>query len=75
MKILDMDKNQVDQILSDGHAWAVDHVATSKDDMEEVYGFLKTHSHDSSEPSFDETEGQLAKKESESEIKSFNNFK
>jgi hypothetical protein len=43
--------------------------------MEEVYGFLKTHSHDSIEPSFDETEGQLAKKESESEIKSFNNFK
>ena len=74
-EILDMDKNQVDQILSDGHGWAVDHVATSKDDMEEVYGFLKTHSHDSSEPSFDETEGQLAKKESESEIKSFNNFK
>ena len=74
-EILDMDKSKVDRILSNGHGWAVDHVATSKDDMEEVYGFLKTHSHDSIEPSFDETEGQLAKKELESEIKSFNNFK
>lgn len=74
-EILDMDRNSVDKILSDGHGWAVDHVATSKDDMEEVYGFLKTHSHDSSEPSFDETEGSLAKKDLESEIKSFNNFK
>lgn len=40
-EILEMDKYKVDEILSDGHAWAVDHVATSKDDMEEVYGFLK----------------------------------
>jgi hypothetical protein len=74
-EILDMDRNEVDKILSDGHGWAVDHVATSKDDMEEVYGFLKTHSHDSNEPSFDETEGQLAKRDLGSEIKSFNNFK
>ena len=45
-EILEMDRESVDQILSDGHGWAVDHVATSKDDMEEVYGFLKTHKKD-----------------------------
>jgi hypothetical protein len=35
-----MDEDMVDSILSDGHAWAVDHIATAADDMEEVYHFL-----------------------------------
>lgn len=39
-EILQMSKNKVDRILSDGHAWAVDHISTSKDDIEEVYNFL-----------------------------------
>lgn len=39
--IMDMDKAMVDKILSNGHDWASDHIATSKDDMEEVYTFLK----------------------------------
>jgi len=38
--MLQMDPAQVDQMLSDGHGWAVDHIATSKDDVEEVGGFL-----------------------------------
>ena len=39
-ELLEMDATKVDQLLSNGHAWAVDHIATSKDDMEEVSGFL-----------------------------------
>jgi hypothetical protein len=39
-ELLEMDKTMVDQILSDGHGWALDHIATSNDDMEEVYHFL-----------------------------------
>jgi len=38
--MLQMDPSQVDRILKDGHGWAVDHIATSKDDIEEVAGFL-----------------------------------
>jgi len=38
--MLQMDPRQVDQMLSNGHGWAVDHIATSKDDVEEVGGFL-----------------------------------
>lgn len=38
--MLQLDPSEVDRMLSDGHAWAVDHIATSKDDMEEVSGFL-----------------------------------
>jgi|688.fasta_scaffold279474_3 hypothetical protein len=38
--MLKMDPKHVDQILSNGHGWAADHIATSKDDVEEVGGFL-----------------------------------
>jgi hypothetical protein len=41
-EILALDPNKVESILRDGHAWAVDHIATSKDDVEEVAEFLKT---------------------------------
>ncbi len=39
-KMLMMDPYMVDMILSDEHDWVNDHIATSKDDVEEVYGFL-----------------------------------
>ncbi len=39
--ILSMDREKVDQMLSNGHDWALDHMATSTDDIEEVYHFLK----------------------------------
>ena len=39
-EILQMDPQEVDATLSDGHGWATDHIATSKDDVEEVYNFL-----------------------------------
>ena len=40
-EILAMDPVKVEEVLRDGHAWAVDHIATSKDDIEEVSNFLK----------------------------------
>jgi hypothetical protein len=40
-EILSMDPTKVEAILADGHGWAVDHIATSKDDVEEVSEFLK----------------------------------
>jgi len=39
-ELLGMDPHKVDQLLNNGHAWAVDHIATSADDVEEVYHFL-----------------------------------
>lgn len=39
-KILEMDTAEVDRMLGDGHDWAADHIATSKDDVEEVYNWL-----------------------------------
>lgn len=40
--IMDMDHMKVDEVLSNGHGWAVDHIATSKDDIEEVSNWLKS---------------------------------
>jgi hypothetical protein len=40
-ELIQMDPAKVDSILNDGHAWAVDHIASSADDIQEVYNFLK----------------------------------
>lgn len=39
-EMLEMDEAEVDAMLTNGHNWAVDHIATSKDDIEEVFNFL-----------------------------------
>jgi hypothetical protein len=39
-ELLNMDASKIDSMLNNGHAWAVDHIATSADDVEEVYHFL-----------------------------------
>jgi len=56
-ELLEMDVTKVDQLLGDGHAWAVDHIATSADDVEEVYHFIESHcdhdeSYNSQQPQF-----------------------
>lgn len=42
-ELVQMDHEQVDEILKGGHEWAVDHIASSADDVQEVYNFLKNH--------------------------------
>ncbi len=42
-EMLEMDESKVDAMLLNGHNWAVDHIATSKDDVEEVFNFLAGH--------------------------------
>ena len=41
-ELLELDEKMVDSILASGHDWAEDHIATSKDDIEEVHNFLMT---------------------------------
>jgi hypothetical protein len=40
-ELLKMDCDKVDELLSDGHGWALDHIATSADDVDEVYHFVE----------------------------------
>ena len=41
-ELMKMDKDKIEALLSNGHDWASDHIATSKDDVEEVHNFFKT---------------------------------
>jgi hypothetical protein len=71
-EMLEMDEAKVDAILSDGHNWALDHMATSKDDIEEVFNFLAGHeSHDQS----DQIEPMSNQDHVKGGIQSFNDFK
>lgn len=47
-QLLEMDQSQVDSILKNGHDWAENHIATAKDDIEEVANFLMNEVGDSS---------------------------
>ena len=40
-ELLKMNYDEIDALLSDGHGWALDHIATSADDVEEVYHFIE----------------------------------
>ena len=40
-ELLEMNPEQVSKLLADGHGWALDHIATSTDDISEVYQFVK----------------------------------
>jgi hypothetical protein len=53
-ELLNMDCDKVDALLSDGHGWALDHIATSADDVEEVYHFIESSLNDRHEDSGDE---------------------
>ena len=53
-RMLEMDEAEVDAMLTNGHNWALDHIATSKDDVEEVFNFLAGHSDDHEEEHHEE---------------------
>jgi hypothetical protein len=53
-ELLNMDCDQVDALLSDGHGWALDHIATSADDVEEVYHFIEGRLNDEHQDSGEE---------------------
>jgi hypothetical protein len=38
--LLEMDQDAIDQVLTNGHDWASDHIATAKDDLQEVSEFF-----------------------------------
>lgn len=40
-ELLEMDSNEIDNILSNGHGWALDHVSTSTNDVEHIYHYFE----------------------------------
>jgi hypothetical protein len=44
--ILAMDKEEIDELLNNGHDWANDHITTAKTNLDHVFGFLKGEAED-----------------------------
>ena len=42
--LLDLDRNMVEEILSNGHDWAQDHIDEAKNNMDQVFDFLMNES-------------------------------
>jgi hypothetical protein len=42
-EILSMDKSKIDQMLTEEHDWATDHVSSAKENLEHVHDWLKSH--------------------------------
>lgn len=40
--ILEMDKSQVDEMLTNGHDWATDHISAAKESIEHVHDWLNS---------------------------------
>jgi hypothetical protein len=38
--LLEMDRNEIEEILQNGHDWAQDHIAEAKNNMDQVFDFL-----------------------------------
>ena len=38
--LLDLDENEIESILENGHDWAQDHIAESKNNMDQVFDFI-----------------------------------
>ena len=41
-ELLEMDRDEIDNILTDGHDWAEDHITRAKENIQQVHNFLKT---------------------------------
>lgn len=72
-ELMELDPHHVDKILTDGHGWALDHIATSVDDVEEVYHFLSNsiemgHTEGGHEESEHEGEDEDDDNEEETEV-------
>ena len=56
-ELLEMNQQQIDEMCANGHAWAVDHISSSADDVEEVYHFFEANIEGDSMDYDGETEG------------------
>ena len=64
-ELLKYDKNQVEQLLDDGHDWAQDHIASSTESIDQVYDFMKNHLTDSTSMMQEQTTSSSMKGEVE----------
>lgn len=49
-EIMKMNPDDVDNLIKNGHDWAADHIATSKDDIQEVADWIRNEMEGGEEP-------------------------
>lgn len=59
-EIMEMNESQIDEMLTDGHDWANDHISKSMESIEHVYNFLLSSlGEEDHEEELDEMESEL----------------
>jgi len=66
-EILKMSPDQIDDMLENGHDWAADHIATSKDDIQEVTEWLRGEFDEAGDSDEEEEEVETEEVEEEPE--------
>jgi len=56
--MLEMDPNQIDEIIQNGHDWADDHISEAKTNIDQVFDFFKNEMSDNHSNYEDMTEGK-----------------
>ena len=56
--MLDMDPNQIDEIIQNGHDWADDHISEAKTNIDQVFDFFKNEMSDENTDYEDMNEGK-----------------
>lgn len=80
-EIMEMDESEIDEMLTDGHDWANDHISKSMESIEHVYNFLLSSLdrdeqeivEDEMEDDIEEMEDELSQIE-EKNVKTFKDF-
>jgi hypothetical protein len=57
--LLDMDQSEIESILENGHDWAQDHIAEAKNNMDQVFDFLKNEMEGGSDYEEDDDEDMV----------------
>jgi hypothetical protein len=57
--LLEMDQDEIESILENGHDWAQDHIAEAKNNMDQVFDFLKNETEGESDYEDDDEEEDM----------------
>ena len=52
--LLDMDHNEIESILENGHDWAQDHIATAKESIDQVFDFIMNEENGDDDEDFED---------------------
>lgn len=52
--LLNLDEQEVESILEDGHDWAQDHIAEAKNNMDQVFDFIMNETEGGEESNYDD---------------------